>query len=64
MSAAGAADAAPEIPVGSLGIGWYVYPTYSSTLSTWIEDAFQARTARFGVIKNTRERKKANSSCV
>jgi hypothetical protein len=39
------------------------YPGNATDLSSWIEDAFQARTARASKIKNQRERRKNNSPC-
>lgn len=42
---------------------WYYYPQTKSELASWIEDAFQARTARAHLIDNPRDRKKHNSPC-
>ena len=42
---------------------YYYYPTSAGQLRGWIEDAFQARTARASLIDNTRALRKINSSC-
>jgi len=42
---------------------WYWYPNRKDTLASWIEDAFQARSARSNLIENPRERFKNNRSC-
>lgn len=42
---------------------WNKYPTSESSLRAWIEDAFEARTTRSSLIKNTRTRKVNNSPC-
>jgi hypothetical protein len=42
---------------------WKKYPTSSSSLRSWIEDAFDARSSRTHLIINTRSRKKYNSTC-
>jgi hypothetical protein len=42
---------------------WYSYPSYKSTLRSWIDDAFSARTSRANLIDNTRARRKNNSTC-
>jgi hypothetical protein len=42
---------------------WNKYPASSASLRTWIEDAFNARSTRAHLIKNTRPRKKYNSAC-
>lgn len=42
---------------------WIAYPISKETLRSYIEDAFTARTSRPSTIVNTRERKKANSTC-
>ena len=39
------------------------YPTRKDTLSNWLEDAFQARTKRVKLIKNSRERFKNSRQC-
>lgn len=39
------------------------YPTSATTLSNWIDDAFNARTTRASKIKNPRDRRKINSAC-
>lgn len=42
---------------------YYVYPGSDSSLRSWIEDAFTARTDLSHLIKNTRARKIKNSPC-
>jgi hypothetical protein len=42
---------------------WNKYPASESSLRDWIEDAFEARTTRSSLIKNTRARKVNNSPC-
>jgi len=42
---------------------WYAYPTYKSSLRSWIDDAFSARTSRSYLIDNTRVRRQRNSTC-
>lgn len=42
---------------------WIEYPTRKDSLSSWIDDAFQARTTRDHLIKNPRERFSYNRSC-
>jgi hypothetical protein len=48
----------------SLGYArWKKYPRSSSSLRTWIEDAFEARTVRAHLINNTRPRRLRNARC-
>jgi hypothetical protein len=48
----------------SLGYArWKKYPTSSSSLRAWIEDAYDARTRRANLIVNTRARRRKNSPC-
>lgn len=42
---------------------WYWYPTRKDTLANCIEDAFEARATRAGLIVNPRERFKYNRTC-
>lgn len=42
---------------------WYWYPRNERDLVNWIEEAFQARTARAHLIANPRERFKHNKQC-
>ncbi|MNO25488.1 hypothetical protein D3C76_153250 [compost metagenome] len=42
---------------------YYSYPSSSEQLGRWIEDAFQARTARANLIKNSQEMMKYNGKC-
>jgi hypothetical protein len=42
---------------------WYKYPTSVSGLQSLVEEAFQARTSKAHLIKNTRDRKVNNSTC-
>ncbi len=42
---------------------WYRYPTSSNQLKGWVQDAFNARTARASLINNTRARKINSSPC-
>jgi hypothetical protein len=42
---------------------WYRYPASSSQLKGWVQDAFDARTSRNGLINNTRARKINSSPC-
>lgn len=42
---------------------YYEYPTSGTTLKAWIQDAFDARRTRDGLIQNGLDRKKNNSSC-
>jgi hypothetical protein len=42
---------------------YQAYPTSASALQSWIEDAFQARTARESLRDNKRARKRINSAC-
>ena len=42
---------------------WYWYPTHEDQLSAWIQDAFNARTERAGLIVNPRERFEYNRQC-
>lgn len=47
----------------SLYARYQYYPTSESNLRYGIEDAFQARTSRWSLIKNGRALRKANSTC-
>jgi len=42
---------------------FYPYPSGPATLSGWIDDAFNARTALANLIRNPRDRKLNNSQC-
>ncbi|MEH7388031.1 TIR domain-containing protein [Bacillus sp. JJ1521] len=42
---------------------YWVYPTSAEQLGSWIEDAYQARTKRAHLIKNSQEMMKYNSKC-
>jgi hypothetical protein len=42
---------------------YYTYTNSGPTLRGWIQDAFDARRTRDGLIRNNRARKKNNSSC-
>lgn len=42
---------------------WYTYPTTKNSLRNWISDAFDARTSRKDLIKNTRARRLSSASC-
>ncbi|MEV6283096.1 TIR domain-containing protein [Kribbella sp. NPDC051770] len=42
---------------------WYAYPTYKSSLRSWVDDAFSARTGRAHLIDNTRARRQRSASC-
>lgn len=42
---------------------WYWYPQSSDSLSSWIEDSFEARTKRAHLIVNPRERMVYNRTC-
>ena len=42
---------------------FYPYPDSAMTLSSWIEDAYSARTGRAGMIENPRIRKGSNEAC-
>lgn len=42
---------------------WYKYPSKSKDLEAWIDDAFEARTSRDGLIDNTRNLFGNNRSC-
>jgi hypothetical protein len=47
----------------SLYARYYYYPTSGSSLRTWIEDAFQARTRRASLVDNSRALRRRNSPC-
>jgi hypothetical protein len=47
----------------SYALYYYYYPTSAANLRRWIEDAFQARTNRAGLIKNSRHLRRADSPC-
>jgi hypothetical protein len=42
---------------------YWIYPNSVEQLGVWIEDAFQARTARAHLIKNSQEMMKYNGKC-
>lgn len=42
---------------------YWVYPSTAKTLHDWIEDAFDARTSRAHLIKNSQEMMKYNRNC-
>lgn len=42
---------------------WYNYPTSSTALRKWVQDAFDARSTRAGLINNSRARKISSSPC-
>lgn len=42
---------------------WYTYPTRKDSLRNWIEDAFQARTTRAHLVRNSKDMFKNNRTC-
>ncbi len=42
---------------------YYTYPTRKDTLANWIQDAFDARTDRGDLAKNSRDRRINNGAC-
>jgi len=42
---------------------WKKYPTSASSLESWIQDAFDARTNRASLAKNSRDRRTNNGTC-
>lgn len=42
---------------------YYVYPSSKSSLRSWIDDAYKARTSRASLIDDTRDRRARSASC-
>jgi hypothetical protein len=42
---------------------WIAYPSTKGTLRNWISDAFDARTSRNDLIKNSRQRRLSSAAC-
>jgi hypothetical protein len=43
---------------------YWVYPSSTEVLATWIEDAYGARTTRAHLIRNTQDMMKYNAKCL